>query len=205
MRLSLLISILIHTIVLTSLLFLFRIVPEVRLPKRIYSVRILTAGKTSRANDTQKKEAKPEVKKKPMTVKKKAPSKPRKKKKKVVKQPEQKEKQMDVNVKEDKGTSISVDAARFPFSYYLEAVEGKVSRNWFGTAVSGAEGLKCVVYFRLLRDGSIDDVRVEKSSGNRYFDESAVRAVRSAAPFAPLPRAFSGMYLGIHFVFVQKG
>lgn len=203
MRLSLLISILIHTVVIVSLLFLFRVVPEVRLPSRIYSVRILTASKSKKVEGAKKKATKPEVKVKRKTKKKK-PS-PKSKKKTPAKKPEKKEKPMDVNVKEDKGTSISIDAERFPFSYYLEAVEGKVSRNWFGSVVSGSEGLRCVVYFRLLRDGSVDNVKVEQSSGNRYFDESALRAVKSSAPFPPLPRAFSGMYLGIHFVFVQKG
>ena len=204
MRLSLLISILIHTIVLTSLLFVFRIVPEVKLPKKIYSVRILNAGASKKASSGKKKENEAN-KKKTVKVKKKAVPKPRKKKKKKVKKAENKEKPMEVKVKGDRGTSMKVDAARFPFSYYLEAVEGKVSRSWFGTAVSGSQGLRCVVYFRLQRDGSIDDVRIEQSSGNRYFDDSAVRAVRSSAPFPPLPRAFSGSYLGIHFVFVQKG
>ncbi|HER43214.1 MAG TPA: TonB C-terminal domain-containing protein, partial [Candidatus Eisenbacteria bacterium] len=64
--------------------------------------------------------------------------------------------------------------------------------------------LTCLVFFRLRRDGRVDDVRIEQGSGNTYFDRSAMRAVRSAAPFPPLPRAFTDDYLGIHFTFVQK-
>ena len=202
MRLSLLVSLLIHVVVLTALLFLFRVVPEVRLPSRVYSVRILSARKTAGGGE---KGGKGDTKKekKPSKVKKKVPAKPKKRKPKV-KREKTEEKKMDVNVKEEKSTAIAIDAERFPFSYYLEAIEGRVSRNWFGSAVSGSKGLKCIIYFRLLRDGRIDELRVEKSSGNRYFDESALRAVRSSTPFPPLPRAFSGSYLGIHFAFVQS-
>jgi len=202
MRLSLLVSLLIHVVVLTALLFLFRVVPDVRLPSRIYSVRILSARK---AGGAQEKSGKGVTKKekKPSKVKKKVPAEP-KKKKPTVKKKKTEEKKMDVNVKEEKSTAISIDAERFPFSYYLEAIEGRVSRNWFGSAVSGSNRLSCVVYFRLLRDGRIEELKVEKSSGNRYFDESALRAIKSSVPFPPLPRAFSGSYLGIHFAFVQN-
>ena len=56
----------------------------------------------------------------------------------------------------------------------------------------------------LMRDGTVQDVRDETSSGNEYFDRSAVRAVKSASPFPPLPRGFQDEFLGIHFTFVQK-
>jgi TolA protein len=102
------------------------------------------------------------------------------------------------------GTGISVDAAQFPFAYFLSAIERKVSDHWFSTTSQPGAGLTCVVYFRLKRDGSIEDVRGERSSGNEFFDRSAVRAVKSASPFPPLPRGFQDEFLGIHFTFVQK-
>jgi protein TonB len=38
-------------------------------------------------------------------------------------------------------------------------------------------------------DGSLRDVRIERSSGHKVLDDGAVRIVRMAAPFAPLPPA----------------
>ncbi|OQX85093.1 MAG: hypothetical protein B6D63_03055 [Candidatus Latescibacteria bacterium 4484_7] len=210
MKLSLVVSILIHAIVLGTLLFVFKIVPEVRLPQKIYSVRIIRAvtgaKKESPAAEKKAQHKKPRVirKKVPARKKKKAPPK-KKPEKKPEKAAAEKEKPMDVTVKKEGNTSVAVDAERFPFSYYIEAVQGKVSRNWFGAVAKGGEGLQCVVYFRLQRDGRVEDVTIEKSSGSTYFDQSALRAVRSSSPFPPLPRAFVGSYLGIHFTFIQKG
>lgn len=102
------------------------------------------------------------------------------------------------------GTGMVVDAAQFPFGYFLSAIERKVSDNWYSAVAKSGNGLTCVVYFRLMRDGSVQDVRVEKGSGNDFFDRSAVRAVKSASPFPPLPRGFQEDFLGIHFTFVQK-
>ena len=102
------------------------------------------------------------------------------------------------------GTGIAVDAARFPYSYFLSAIERKVSENWYSAVSQGRAGLTCVVYFRLMRDGSVEDVRVETSSGNGYFDRAALRAVRSGSPYPPLPVGFVDDFLGIHFTFAQK-
>jgi TolA protein len=207
MRLSLLISLILHLAILVVLLFLLRVVPEMRLPKKIYSVKILQPIVRSREREAEKK-AEVEVKKE--EVKKPAPAKPKKKeeKKKEEKKPEppKEEKPLDVSVEKtaDSRTALSVDAPRFPFSYYLEAIERKVSQNWFSAVSTGGDGVFCIVYFSLNRNGSVSEMRIEKSSGNQYFDRSALRAVRSASPFPPLPRAFNEPYLGIHFTFLQK-
>jgi TonB family protein len=102
------------------------------------------------------------------------------------------------------GEGRGAQSANFPFSYFLAAIERKVSENWFSAVAENAAGLTCVVYFALMRDGGVSDVRLETSSGNAYFDRAATRAVKSAAPFPPLPKAFTDTYLGIHFTFVQK-
>lgn len=209
MRLSLLISILIHVVLLWVILTLFSIVPEMRLPEKIYQVKILQPIVRSRPPEPEQKVEAPAPvveEKKPAEVKPKEKEPEKKPEKKPEPKPEPKEEPMDVTVDKETadGTSISVEGEKFPFSYYLAAIERKVSQNWFSGVSSGDVGLSCIVYFRLQRDGRIADLRVEQGSGNSYFDRSATRAVRSAAPFPPLPRAFSEDFLGIHFTFVQK-
>lgn len=211
MRQSLIISVIVHVLVLAALFFVVKTVPEMRLPQNIYSVKIFqpAAVKTEPEKTdkpvTKPKAAEPAVPK-PKTEKKKEPE----KKPEVVKENKaeaaKEEKGMDVTVAGDPSglTSMSIDAPRFPFSYYLSAVERKVSQNWFSSESGRGEGYICVIYFRLARDGSVGDVTVEKSSGNQFFDRSAQRAVRSSAPFPPLPRAFEDPWLGIHFTFIQK-
>lgn len=205
MRVSLLASLIIHLCIIISLFFVLRVVPRMRLPSKIYSVKILQP--VLRRSEPPKTEAKVEEKK--PEVKKPAPAKPKEKpKKKEEKKPESKpeEKPLDVSVDKEEGdqTSLVVDGPRFPFSYYLSAVERKVSQNWFSSVSTGEEGLRCIVYFQLRRNGSVSDVRVEEGSGNSYFDRSALRAIRTSSPFPPLPKAFTESFLGIHFTFLQK-
>ena len=123
---SFFISVFVHLLILCALLYLFKVVPDMRLPQRIYSVKILRPLV----------KAPPEAKEdKPVTVEKEkeskpAPQKPKPKEKEQKKEPEpqKQEKPMDVSVDEESTdqTSMVVDAPRFPFSYYLEAIERKV-------------------------------------------------------------------------------
>ena len=223
MKLSLGISACVHAIVLVALIFLFQAVPKMRLPEGVYSVKILKpfvgSGPSSSAKTEEgKKDAvtveEPKQKPKKEEAKIPVPKKPDAKKEgDAKKEAEAKndasaenadEKPLGVSVGAGDGTGIAVDAANFPFGYFLAAIERRVSENWFSAVSEGGAGLACVVYFKLMRDGSVSDARVETSSGNAYFDRSAVRAVKSASPFPPLPRAFTDAFLGIHFTFVQK-
>lgn len=60
---------------------------------------------------------------------------------------------------------------------------------------------EAIVHARIVRDGSLVDINLAKSSGNASFDTSAVRAVHRAAPFPPLPSWFPGgsLEVGIRF------
>ena len=53
-----------------------------------------------------------------------------------------------------------------------------------------SDGLKVTLRYTLARNGSVSFVRVEKTSGNPSFDDSAVQAVRRASPFLPPPKSF---------------
>lgn len=209
MRFSLLISILVHVVILWALLTLFDVVPQMKVPRTIYNVKIFrpfVAPKIEAPKEEPK--AKVEVKKPEVT---KPKPKPKEKPKEAEKKPEDKpaetkpeDKPMDVSMHEGSQTEVVVDAPRFPFSYYLSAIERKVSENWLSTQGGRDGGISCIVYFRLSRNGRVGELRVETPSGNSHFDRSALRAIRSADPFPPLPRAFGESWLGIHFTFTQK-
>lgn len=91
----------------------------------------------------------------------------------------------------------------FPYAYYIETLRGRISASWYSSLVS--PGLKgkyvAVVYFRILRNGTIMDLKLEQKSGNDSLDLSALRAIRAASPFPQLPGDFVGQYLGVHFEF----
>jgi protein TonB len=91
----------------------------------------------------------------------------------------------------------------FPFTYYLQFLSDKISASWFTSLVDpGVSGqFQTQVYFRIFRNGQVGDLKVEVSSGVTAFDLSALRAIQSASPFAPLPSDYDGQYLGIHLIF----
>jgi TonB family protein len=91
----------------------------------------------------------------------------------------------------------------FPFTYYLQILSDKISGSWFTSLVDpGVSGqFQTQVYFRIYRNGQVSDLKVEVSSGIPAFDLSALRAIQTASPFAPLPAEYDGQYLGIHLIF----
>ncbi len=66
-------------------------------------------------------------------------------------------------------------------------------------------GRRVVVFFKVLREGDIVDLRVEKSSGKELLDKSALTAIMKANPLPPLPHEFDGSELRVHFGFEYSG
>jgi protein TonB len=52
-----------------------------------------------------------------------------------------------------------------------------------------------------MRDGSVANIQVLRSSGNASVDMSEVRAIRASSPLQPLPGGYSGSYVNVEFWF----
>ncbi len=61
--------------------------------------------------------------------------------------------------------------------------------------------IEAVIHARILRDGTVINVGFEKRSGNRYFDDSALRAVKKMGNLPPLPEEIKdgSIEVGIRF------
>jgi TonB family protein len=92
---------------------------------------------------------------------------------------------------------LTLEGRPFAYPWYLEQLVRKVQRGWRPSTST----LAATIHFRIDRNGRIDDIEVEKSSGNFLFDQSALRAVESANPLAPLPSDYSGDWLGVYLDF----
>jgi protein TonB len=92
------------------------------------------------------------------------------------------------------------------FSWYVEAVQRKVSSTWLQSTVDPRVQFapRVVATFDILRDGSVTNIQVTKSSGNASVDSSAVRAIRDASPMQQLPPAYSGSKVSVEFWFDFK-
>jgi periplasmic protein TonB len=75
------------------------------------------------------------------------------------------------------------------FAWYSAALQRAVGESWRRTLsqASGDAKQPATVRFTILRDGSIRDIQVIGSSGNRTVDYTAQRAVLGINPFRPLP------------------
>jgi len=62
-----------------------------------------------------------------------------------------------------------------------------------------------VVSIRIRKDGKISDWTIEQRSGNRVYDESVARALRSVGALPPLPPSLNSDYLEIGFNFHPPG
>ena len=98
--------------------------------------------------------------------------------------------------------AITLNAADFPFAYYLRQVQNKIGERWDPVA---RDGTQPQVVFEIGRDGKITGLKVEKSSGNPLYDQAALRAVNDAVPFPPLPEDFKETFLRVHLGFNYSG
>jgi protein TonB len=96
-------------------------------------------------------------------------------------------------------TVAGIDAAYFPFDYYVSQMLNRLSSNWYRPPAP--PGTACAVRFTVAKSGRILQAEVERPSGVAAFDRAALRAVLSSNPLPPLPFEYNEDKLGIHLKF----
>ncbi len=97
-------------------------------------------------------------------------------------------------------SGIRTDFSNFPYPWYISLVRNSLSNKWM-TKMPSSGNIQAVIFFNIKRDGTIKSLKVEKSSGNRLFDNAALNSVESAAPFDILPDDFLDKTLSVHVEF----
>ncbi len=89
------------------------------------------------------------------------------------------------------------------FSWYVEAVQRRISGNWLQSTVDPniSAAPRVIVTFDILRNGTITNIQTERSSNNYSVDASAIRAIQASSPVNPLPGEYSGNKVGVEFWF----
>lgn len=87
-------------------------------------------------------------------------------------------------------------ATRLPPEHlaYFRALDEKVRENWTvpELAVRDRRKLFVQVIVAIEKDGRVSEVRMEKASGNVYFDDSVRRAIQKASPLPVPPEQLRG-------------
>lgn len=89
---------------------------------------------------------------------------------------------------------------------YSDAVAARIYEFWHTPSkiAAQAEKLTVVVRFRIMRDGKVKIIGVEKRSGNEILDSSALQAIQDAQPLPPLPEDYKADSLEVCMIFVPE-
>jgi len=100
------------------------------------------------------------------------------------------------------GTSHGTSEMNMKMKVYYSVVWSMIKEKWaLPKSILPDDNLEAIVETKILRNGSVSGLSFEKRSGNKYFDESAIKAIKKAEPFPPLPDWLNRSYidLGIRF------
>jgi TonB family protein len=85
---------------------------------------------------------------------------------------------------------------------YYSLIWSRIRGKWtLPQGILPRENIEAIVQAKILRNGAVTDLSFEKRSGNRYFDESAMKAIKKASPFPPFPNSIrdNNIDIGIRF------
>ncbi|MBN2539498.1 MAG: TonB C-terminal domain-containing protein [Deltaproteobacteria bacterium] len=71
---------------------------------------------------------------------------------------------------------------------YYSVVWSMIKEKWaLPEGILSDNDLETIIGARIVKNGSVVELNFEKRSGNRYFDESALKAIKKVGVFPPLP------------------
>ena len=102
------------------------------------------------------------------------------------------ERRQELMAKRPKRKFISASTREYEYAAYLRAWVAKVERvgnlNYPDEARRRGLGGRLVMTVAVRRDGSIEEIVLNRSSGLGVLDQAAMRIVRQSEPYPPLPR-----------------
>jgi outer membrane biosynthesis protein TonB len=111
--------------------------------------------------------------------------------------------QVGLSLTNDAGTVSKQDQTLLQF--WINRVLANIASKWDPPSrPPGSQEILAIVHFRVGRNGGIIvDPETRPSSGNRRYDDAAVRSILAGQPFPPLPQGYRGNTLGINLGFRQ--
>jgi len=104
------------------------------------------------------------------------------------------------------GTRLTaLNAPEIQYISYFAAIKRKIELVWqypYDAQVQGLQG-ELTIDFSIGRSGALETLELIQGSGHRILDDEALRAIRQAAPFDPIPARYQIRDLRIraHFIY----
>lgn len=110
----------------------------------------------------------------------------------------------DVNKKED---TVELSTTEYKYFSYFAKLKRQIEGVWGYPQESRMHGEQGQLYlvFTIKRNGELANIELLRSSGYARLDEEAMRAIRTAAPFAPFPEGWGALEtLNIKATFIYE-
>jgi len=101
---------------------------------------------------------------------------------------------------------ILTDTMGVDFGPYLKGIVPIVKKNWYNMMPPSVyppikkQG-KVSLEFSILKDGKVNGMKVQTSSGDVPLDRAAWTSITASNPFPPLPEEFPGQRIGLRFYY----
>ncbi|MFZ6017448.1 MAG: energy transducer TonB [Nitrospirota bacterium] len=99
------------------------------------------------------------------------------------------------NRKDNSKTTSASTGKGTAFDEYYSKITKEIWQQWIYPD-TGQEDLEAIISIRIMKDGIVSVQKIEKSSGNPFFDRSAIKALTKASPLSPPPYE---MEIGVRF------
>jgi periplasmic protein TonB len=102
-----------------------------------------------------------------------------------------------------------LNAPEVQYISYFASIKRKIELVWqypYEAAAAGIQG-ELSLDFVIARSGAVNSIELVRSSGSKILDDEAIRSIRKAAPFDPIPAEYKIPSLQIRgrFVYVHGG
>jgi TonB family protein len=102
-----------------------------------------------------------------------------------------------------------LNAPEVQYISYFASIKRKIELVWqypFDAAAAGVEG-ELLIDFVIGRNGKLESAELVRGSGHKLLDDEAMRSIRKASPFDPIPNEYKIPNLQIRgrFVYVHGG
>jgi protein TonB len=115
----------------------------------------------------------------------------------------------DVTNGEKEGQAFSFDVKEMRYLTYLRRLRERIEGIWIYPPDAAAKGIygDLIIKFAIKKNGKLGSVELIRTSGHKDLDDAALRALRDADPFWPLPDEWGMEAYTIqgHFVYTIYG
>lgn len=101
---------------------------------------------------------------------------------------------------------LTFDAPEFKHRGYMRMLKQRIESIWMYPKDAVRQGISGDLYikFSIKKDGSLGEIELVRTSGYRSLDKAAMKAIRDAQPFWPLPEDWhkDDLVINGHFIYI---